>query len=291
MARRARAMKGCQTLTEHLGPLIGEAPGFDPGEHEHPRLAVASGRIDHAEDLRDCRRARGPADPAQARGLSRVATWCRLAGGLDKDDAVVGKARGVRVIEITAGDSAKISDSAPQHGRRQRPNGRSVVHSSVRPWISTSSPRQAASTMSSTRSKPSGAAVVGIGNFEVARLNRRAVKLAQQSDLSAPFWILAGEPQQVPLVLGIGSKDEIEAVEILASHLPRDAVQIDPPAPSGRPGARVGGVSHVPGANAGTVHLHLRRRAPRPRARSASSPRPLESGKCSPCKQTATASD
>ena len=110
----------------------------DPVEHEH---ALA-----HAEHLGHAQRAR-LAQPAQRRRLGRVLPRRDVRAGLDEPERLVLELHAVGLVDVTAADPLQ-APHRPAGGLADRVL---QVHRSV-----ASRPRQAASTWSSTVSKPSG---------------------------------------------------------------------------------------------------------------------------------------
>ena len=95
----------------------------------------------------------------------------------------------VGVVDVAAGH--RLQRLRGDAGRRADRG----LEGHARARSSASRPRQAASTRSSTSSKPSLAAVVRVGHVEVGRAGRRRVELAQQPHLLARLLVRRQRPQ------------------------------------------------------------------------------------------------
>ncbi len=120
--------------------VVAAAAFVDPVEHEHV--------VGDAEHLRHAQRAR-LREPAQARRLGRVLAGRDVPARLDEAEGLVRELHAEGLVDVAAADALQRSHLATgggAHERGQAHRGRS----------SSSRPRQAASTWSSTFSKPSG---------------------------------------------------------------------------------------------------------------------------------------
>ena len=126
--------------------LVSRAARLEPFEGEQAWQPVD---VEHAEDLRDPE-ATWLAEPAQGRGLGRELPRGGVRAGLDERSCAVFERGRVRVVDVSAAGPGQRCDAAAGGAgdRLLELHTRSAARSS------SSSPRQAASTMSSTVSKP-----------------------------------------------------------------------------------------------------------------------------------------
>jgi hypothetical protein len=120
--------------------LVGAPAALDPLE----RQEVVADR----QDVRHGQRS-GAGQPAQARGLGGEGAWNGIRSGLDERAPPVLEHGRVGVVEVAAGHAPQLRDRRAERGGERVPHTRPSARSS------SSSPRHAASTRSSTCSKPS----------------------------------------------------------------------------------------------------------------------------------------